>query len=159
MANLPFYLKGNFAPVDQELTDTQLEVEGQIPEQLRGVYLRNGPNPVGGKDPGHWFTGDGMLHGVRLEDGEAVWYRNRWVRTKPFKGDPDPMIRPDGSVDRTVSVSNTNVIGHAGRIYALVESSFPAELTPELDTIGVSDLGGKLESAFTAHPKICPKTG
>jgi carotenoid cleavage dioxygenase len=62
-------------------------------------------------------------------------------------------------VDRTVVVANTNVIGHAGRIYALVENGFPTELSRELDTLGVRDFGGKLTSAFTAHPKPCPKTG
>ena len=30
----------------------------------------------------HWFDGDGMLHGIRLRDGKAEWYRNRWIRTK-----------------------------------------------------------------------------
>ena len=29
----------------------------------------------------HWFLGDGMVHGVRLVDGEAKWYRNRYVRS------------------------------------------------------------------------------
>ena len=28
----------------------------------------------------HWFTGTGMVHGVRLRDGKAEWYRNRFVR-------------------------------------------------------------------------------
>ncbi|WP_263053883.1 carotenoid oxygenase family protein, partial [Mycobacterium ulcerans] len=31
----------------------------------------------------HWFTGDGMVHGVALRDGRASWYRNRWVRSMP----------------------------------------------------------------------------
>jgi carotenoid cleavage dioxygenase len=155
---LPFYLQGNFAPVTQEVNAFNLPVEGAVPPELRGLYLRNGPNPRGG-DPGHWFFGDGMIHGVRLEDGQAKWYRNRWVRTKPFADPGVELIGSDGTVDRTVAVANTNVIGHAGRILALVETSFPTEVDPELGTLGICDFKGKLTSAMTAHPKICPKTG
>ncbi len=156
---LPFYLKDNFAPVTQEATAFDLPVKGAIPPALRGLYLRNGPNPRGGVDPGHWFMGDGMIHGVRLEDGAARWYRNRWVRTKSFENPDAQFVGPDGTVDRTVASANTNVMGHAGRILALVESSFPTEITPELDTIGTCDFEGKLTSAMTAHPKLCPRTG
>jgi carotenoid cleavage dioxygenase len=46
--------------------------------------VRNGPNPVVAPDPASydWFVGDGMVHGVRLEEGRARWYRNRWVRSR-----------------------------------------------------------------------------
>ncbi|MBW2316784.1 MAG: carotenoid oxygenase family protein, partial [Deltaproteobacteria bacterium] len=133
----PFYLEGNFAPVTEEVTAQGLPVEGAIPPELRGLYLRNGPNPRNGKDPGHWFGGDGMVHGVRLDGGAARWYRNRWVRTRPFEEGEGPQLVSDaGVVDHSVAIANTNVIGHAGRIFALVESSFPTELTHELDTVG-----------------------
>src|SRR5262245_39947249 len=79
-AEMNRYLHDNFAPVHEELTAFDLEVTGTIPDHLDGRYLRNGPNPA--TDPGpdfHWFTGAGMVHGVRLGDGRAQWYRNRWV--------------------------------------------------------------------------------
>jgi carotenoid cleavage dioxygenase len=157
-AELPFHLRGNYAPVEREVTAFDLPVRGAIPRELSGLYLRNGPNPKRGTSP-HWFLGDGMVHGVRLENGRAAWYRNRWVRTRPLENPELSFVQEDGSVDRTIGVANTNVIGHAGRIYALVENGFPHELSPELDTLGVRDFGGKLTSAFTAHPKLCPKTG
>ena len=77
------YLEGNFAPVLEEVTATELAVTGHVPEGLSGRYLRNGPNPVSAPEPSsyHWFTGDGMVHGIRLRDGRAEWYRNRWVRS------------------------------------------------------------------------------
>ncbi len=153
---LPFYLQGNFAPVSHEVTSFDLEVEGAIPPHLRGLYLRNGPNPK--KDDGHWFLGDGMIHGVRLEDGKAKWYRNRWVRTRALL-EGKPFVDENGNVDLTIAKANTSVVGHAGRIFALVESSFPTELTPELETIGTCDFDGRLKSAMTAHPKRCPLTG
>ena len=73
------WLTGNFGPVTEEVTAVDLAVTGTIPDGLDGRYLRNGPNPRGEVDPAsyHWFTGDGMVHGVRLRDGRAEWYRNR----------------------------------------------------------------------------------
>lgn len=155
---LPFHLRGNYAPVMEEVTAFDLSVTGSIPDELSGRYLRNGANPKSGRSP-HWFAGDGMIHGIELRDGAAQWYRNRWVQTRALNEPKARSIGDDGSVDRTIGVSNTHIIGHAGKILALVESSFPCELSPELETIGVYDYDGKLESAMTAHPKLCPVTG
>ncbi|HEY9304847.1 MAG TPA: carotenoid oxygenase family protein, partial [Mycobacterium sp.] len=79
---LPVFRTGNYAPVHDELTAFDLPVEGSIPAELNGWYLRNGPNARGGA--AHWCVGDGMVHGIRLENGRAAWYRNRWVRTESF---------------------------------------------------------------------------
>ena len=75
------YLAGNMAPVEHEVTAFDLPVTGQIPAELEGRWLRNGPNPNGGPDApaAHWFLGSGMVHGVRLRGGKAEWYRNRYV--------------------------------------------------------------------------------
>ena len=156
-AELPFHLRGNYAPVQQEITAFDLPVEGAIPPEITGLYLRNGPNPKSGWSA-HWFLGDGMLHGVRLEGGRASWYRNRWVRTRSLEEDLS-FVREDGSVDRSVGVANTAVVAHARRIFALVESSLPTEVTGELETLGPYDFGGRLDTAMTAHPKLCPTTG
>src|SRR5689334_7738595 len=72
--NLPFHLAGAYAPVLEERTLRDLEVIGRVPPDLRGTYVRNGPNPKSGFSPS-WFAGEGMLHAVRIEDGRAVWYR------------------------------------------------------------------------------------
>jgi carotenoid cleavage dioxygenase len=154
---LPFHLRGNFAPVPDEITALDLPVEGALPRALNGRYVRNGPNPRTGTSP-HWFVGDGMLHGVELRDGAARWYRNRWVRTRAFLEEA-PWLGPDGVPDLTVGRANTHVICHAGRILTLVESSYPTEVTPTLDTVGWYDFGGRLGTAMTAHPKLCPLTG
>jgi carotenoid cleavage dioxygenase len=154
---LPFYMQGNFAPVEHEVSLTDLKVRGRIPESLRGLYLRNGPNPRDG-DPGHWFLGDGMVHGVRLEDGRARWYRNRYVQTRRLTENAQ-FVNEEGVIDHSAAVANTHIVSHAGRIYALVESSFPTEMDAGLGTVGTNDFGGKLQTAFTAHPKICPSTG
>ncbi len=155
------FLQGNFAPVGEERTDTALEVEGAIPPALSGRYLRTGPNPVTvDEDDYHWFLGDGMVHGVRLADGRAEWYRNRWVRTEAAcgaLGEPFTMERDEGGLYE--GMGNTNVVHHAGRIWALTEGALPIELGPELDTRRSSNFGGALPAGINAHPKFDPQTG
>ena len=164
----PAHLAGNYAPVTEELTAYDLPVTGRIPDRLTGWYLRNGPNPHDAAS-GHWFFGDGMVHGVRLDGGRATSYRNRWVRTKTFTDDA-PLRDREGNLDLAAGVANTHVVRHAGRTLALVESSFPHEMhlsgsrplpggACDLDTAGPYDCGGKLTTAMTAHPKTCPVTG
>lgn len=153
----PLYLAGHLAPVADEIDAVDLAVDGVLPPELTGRYLRNGPNPLPGEDGGHWFTGHGMIHGVRLDQGRAQWYRNRWVRTSALAG--DPFLRADGSLDRAAVSANTHVIEHAGRLLALVENGLPYQMTPELDTVGPCDFEGRLRTAMTAHPKCDPVTG
>ncbi len=157
----PAHLAGNFAPVPDEATAYDLEVTGAIPPGLTGWYLRNGPNPHEAASA-HWFTGDGMVHGVRLDGGRATAYRNRWVRTTTFTYGT-PVYDRGGVRDLTAGVANTHVVRHAGRTLALVESSYPYELSHrpghELETVGPYDFGGRLGTAMTAHPKTCPVTG
>ncbi|RSD10644.1 carotenoid oxygenase family protein [Amycolatopsis eburnea] len=155
------FLEGNFAPVSREHTITELAVTGRIPEFLDGRYLRNGPNPLSEVDPAayHWFMGDGMVHGVRLRDGKAEWYRNRWVRNESVKA---TLNGEDASRFCGLDAlgANTNVIGHAGKTLALVEAGAPIyELTDELDTVGRCDFDGTLPGGYTAHPKRDPRTG
>ena len=155
------WLSGIYAPVAEEVTAFDLPVRGELPPELDGRYVRNGPNPMSAVDPAthHWFVGDAMVHGVRLRDGKAEWYRNRWVRSTAISAalgeEPAPGERHGG-----METANTNVIGLAGRTYAIVEAGArPVELSTELDTICHSDLDGTLPHGYTAHPKVDPVTG
>jgi carotenoid cleavage dioxygenase len=155
------YLEGAFAPIRKEYTLTDLQVTGTVPEYLDGRYLRNGPNPIGEVDPElyHWFMGDGMVHGIRIRDGQARWYRNRWVRS-PHAATALGERPPAGHFGVSPIGANTNVIGHAGKTIALVEGGIANyELTDELDTVGVCDFDGTLTGGYTAHPKRDPDTG
>lgn len=79
------YLDRNFAPIHEEITTDKLSVIGELPLQLSGMFVRNGPNPqwtpIGQY---HWFDGDGMLHGVQISNGVAT-YRNRYIQTTGWK--------------------------------------------------------------------------
>ncbi len=156
------YLVGVNAPMGQELTLSadQLKVVGQIPSELNGRYLRIGPNPLlpPRSASHHWFLGDGMVHGLRLQNGQAQWYRNRWIRSNAVSqalGEapaPGPRRRSD-----TV---NTNVVGHAGKSWALVEAGgYPVELGDELQTVAHNPFEGSLKGSFSAHPHLDVATG
>ncbi|MFJ6186462.1 carotenoid oxygenase family protein, partial [Streptomyces sp. NPDC092295] len=140
VSNSPYHV-GHYTPVTDEIDGFDLTVTGTLPPELTGRYLRTGTNPRPGEDPGHLFTGNGMLHGVRLRDGRAEWYRNRWVRTSKFAG--KRLRNEDGSVDLTAVGANTHVIAHADKLLALTESGFPYEVTGELGTVGPCTFGGR----------------
>jgi carotenoid cleavage dioxygenase-like enzyme len=154
------YLTGIHAPMTEELTIEELAVSGTIPPSLDGRYLRIGPNPIDA-DPAsyHWFTGDGMVHAIRIEDGKARWYRNRWIGSKRVAAklgcDAAPGPR-NGGMDTV----NTNVASIGGRTFALVEAgSYPVELSDTLDEQTYNPFDDTLVGSFTAHPHFDPLTG
>ena len=172
------YLEGPFAPVAQEVTAYDLKVTGTIPPELNGRFLRVGgnPNPVDPEDPRtyNWFIGSGMVFGVRLRDGKAEWYRNRFVRDDrisatmnlPRVPGPDQLARREpyrhkqGPRFVEVNVTNTHVFAVAGRTYVFAEAGvLPIELSYELETVCRTDFGGTLNGSWTGHPHRDPGTG
>ena len=126
------HLEGDNAPVLDERDAIATRVVGTVPDDLRGAFYRDGPNPRSGWSP-HLFAGDGMVHCVRLASGE---YRNRYVE------------------------GNTHVIEHDGSLLTLEEGRPPHEVTADLEPVGPFDFGGALRGRpMTAHPKRCPRTG
>ena len=137
-----YYLQGNYAPVKNLISETGLKVTGQIPKDLSGLFVRNGPNPMGAvnEKKHHWFLGEGMLHGIRLDSGNALWYKNKLV-------------------DGNDSNANTSVISHGGKIYAIVEAGgYPVEIDQDLNSLNTKPFYGNRNEGFTAHPKIDPDT-
>lgn len=167
------FLTGLMAPVTDERDDHDLQVIGELPAGLRGMFVRNGPNPqFAPLGTYHPFDGDGMVHAVYLEDGGAR-YRNRWVESKGLEVErerghslyggmaafvmPDPDVVERGGLIK--NTGNTHTVRHAGNIYALLEACLPTRLSRELETLGEWDFDGKVAGAVTAHPKIDPVSG
>jgi len=153
------FLTGIHAPMAEELTLAELRVEGEIPVALDGSYMRIGPNPYAPDPAGyHWFTGDGMVHAIRLKDGQAS-YRNRWIRSQAVERAGGPAAAPGPRRGGRDTV-NTNVVGIGGRPMALVEAgSYPVGFDHELDAQAYSDFAGTLAGPFSAHPHYDPTTG
>jgi len=163
----PYWLQGGFAPVTEEVSSTALVVDGALPPSLNGLYTRNGSNPAGADSP-HWFFGDGMIHGVRFENGAAVSYQNRYVETPPYLEGRSfgELSGPPGFAETQANVS---IFAHGGRLLALGEVGWPYEISSsDLTTVGLVDIRGPGDDAIggvavgpnvTAHPKRDPATG
>lgn len=166
------YLSGHHEPVRFEATAPDLIVDGDLPDDLAGVFYRNGPEPLYPTREGdyHWFDGDGMVYAMHFEGGR-VSLRNRWVRTEKFELEKaagkrlfgmfgNPMTADPSVQGKHYNTGNTNIILHGGKLLALMEGSQPVALDPyELTTLGVHDYDGKIASTFSAHPKIDYATG
>lgn len=154
------FMRGIHAPMTEEKTIKNLAVTGTIPTELDGRYVRIGPNPQHGEAKGHhWFVGDGMVHGVRLKDGKAKWYRNRYIRSNRLQ-ERAGLSAAGGPRRGPSDTVNTNVVQFAGQTLAMVEAgSYPAILSDELETIAYSGFGGGLAGSFTAHPHEDPVSG
>ncbi|MDM0111723.1 carotenoid oxygenase family protein [Variovorax sp. J22R133] len=149
-------------PIDFETELGPLPLHGSLPAGLEGALVRNGPNPVFPDPKAHWFLGDGMLHAFYLANGQ-VHYRNRWVRTMRYaeqRSTGAPPAAGFGQNKASDGAANTHVMPHAGRMFALEEAHLPMEIDlATLGTRGATDLGGRLQGSFTAHPKTDPRTG
>ncbi|MCC5868590.1 MAG: carotenoid oxygenase family protein [Gammaproteobacteria bacterium] len=163
-------LMGPFAPVADESVWDALEVIGEIPADLNGVYLRNGPNPrFAPQGRYHPFDGDGMIHAAHFERGRVV-YRNRWVRTDAwleedragratFHGIRETL---KGRTDKRLKdASNTDVIGHGGvALASWYMSGDIYKIDPvTLETLGKAPYAKRYGGGFSAHPKVDAHTG
>jgi len=109
------FLVGIHEPMQSELTLQDLVVTGSIPAGLDGRYLKMGANPVRPDPAGHhWFLGDGMVHGIAIRDGRALWYRNRWIRSRLAAAALGRAAAPGPRRGRNDTV-NTNVVDIGGR--------------------------------------------
>jgi len=153
--SVKFWQQGNYRPVSEEVTVTQLKVQGSIPPQLSGLYVRNGTNSSSGIAD-HFFGGDGMMHGVRLEGGKAKWYRNRYVDTPVYRKESGGFGAP--KPENTTSA--VSLLHHGGELMALGEFGYPYLIDPQdLSTKGAFNYEGELPGNMTAHPRIDPDTG
>lgn len=152
------WVKGTRAPVHDELDVGDLTVDGAIPSTLNGRLVRMTPNPVGAVGDDHvWFTGEGMVHAIDLDNGRAARFVNRWVRTAPVAaqlGETADLPEVTDGVD----VANTSAFHLAGKLLALTETCPPYLLDDDLHTVGREDFGGGVDH-FTAHPHTDPDTG
>jgi len=166
-------MAGPFAPIHTEIVAQDLQVIGDLPQDLNGMYVRNGPSPAHaphGKY--HWFDGDGMLHSVRFQGGRAT-YRNRWVETDGLKAEraagqslwPGLKERmPEGALpdDAMKNTSNTDVKFHNGKLYSMW---YRGGAVYTVDPVTLQTLG-KLEQdprliglQISAHSRVDEDTG
>ena len=108
------YLLGDFAPVTEESNNIQMSViSGSIPNDLSGLFLRIGPNPIPthNKNYYHWFDGHGMIHSIRIQNNSAL-YSNQYIHTKRFE--------IEKQYDRSIFINFGEMKGVIGLIKILV---------------------------------------
>jgi len=175
------YRTGAWTPNTTEVDAYELDVvEGEVPRDLSGIYLRNTENPLFDALTGryHPFDGDGMLHAIRFEGGQTS-YRNRFVRTAGLLAEleaggalwagilesPDLSKREGwGARTRMKDASSTDVIVHNGVVlttfYQCGDAYMldPTSLAPR----GVAPLhhpSFAKGTTMSAHPKVDEATG
>ncbi|MEM1380470.1 MAG: carotenoid oxygenase family protein [Pseudomonadota bacterium] len=168
------YLNGPWTPCLTEYDAENMEVIGEIPKDLSGIYVRNTENPVHDAiGVYHPFDGDGMLHTMAFENGKAT-YKNRFIRTKGFlaeqeaqkalwtgiAGNPKKSEREGwGARGRMKDSSSTDVVFHAGEILSTFYMCGEGYC---IDPYTLEDLGTAAwvpPEGISAHPKTDPHTG
>ena len=174
------YRTGPWRPQTTEWdADDLTAVEGEVPKDLDGVYLRNTENPL---HPAlkayHPFDGDGMVHVVGFRDGKA-FYRNRFIRTDgllaeneaggplwPGLAEPVGLAKRDdgwGARGLMKDASSTDVIVHRGTaLTSFYQCGDLYRLDPyTADTRGKESWNGAFpfDWGVSAHPKVDGRTG
>lgn len=166
---------GGLENLDEEHDYWIEQVEGEVPLDLEGTFIRNGPGrqKIGGVPYGHWFDGDGMLSVFSFRDGR-VRFKNRYVRTPKYLretaaqkilyrgfGTQIPGGWYRNAFRLPTNPANTSVVYHAGHLLALNEGGRPWEVdVHHLETLGEFDYdGGLFGRTFSAHGKVHPRTG
>lgn len=164
---------GTLRPVRFEADIRDMEVQGEIPSGIDGAFHRVHPdNRFAPRFPdAQFFDGDGMVGVFRVSNGK-VGFRQRWARTdrwvlentagRALFGHYRNHLTDDPSVAGQIrGTANTNVMVHAGKLYAMKEDSPCLLMDPcSLDTFGYTDFGGRLQArTFCAHPRIDCETG
>ncbi len=165
---------GQFSPIRAEVTVNDCVIEGKLPTDLSGGFYATGPDAQYPMRPGNIiFDGEGHARMFRIRNGR-VDYRTRYVKSERYVAQDAarkalfPMYRNPYMDDPSVkglsrSTANTHVLNHKGLILALKEDSPPVAM--DINTLETVDpvytFGGQLPRTqpFTAHPKICSKTG
>ena len=162
-------------PDNQSYRVSASEIRGRLPDDLRGIFFRNGParNELGGVPFGHWYDGDGGVSSFRIEDGE-VHYRSSFVKTPKFLDESAAQTvvyrsfgqnAPGGflkNLHMPANCANTSIVYHGGKLLALFEGGRPWRLDLEtLETYGEEDFDGVLKprDTYSAHGKVHPRTG
>lgn len=150
------------------------QIEGEVPRELAGTLYRNGPNqkitPKAGPRAMHFFEGDALVHALHFED-RSVRYRGRYARTESFLESEARgaychgglNLPPDAPLETPMPnhQPNTNIVAHAGRLFAMAENMPPFEMDPTtLESKGLWTYDGRMRGiSTTAHPKIDGRTG
>lgn len=158
-----------------EINDRDLEVSGEIPSWLKGIYLKNGPGlfSVGDSKCEHWFDGLAMLNRIEFQDGKVSHtskYLNSTVYEEAQKNNKITyslfsFVPKMGLIQMIKEIiygrsrgnnAAVNILKAKNKYFAMTESIGLVEFDPNsLETQNVhifeDDIQGKIT---TAHPHV-----
>lgn len=141
------------------------QIEGEIPLQLKGTFVRNGPGltNVYGTQLSHPIDGDGLIASLTFFEGK-VFFQSKFVQTKShvdeakakkmlFDGQMGSRAPPESKKMGFRDPSHTNVFYHGGKLFATHEYTLPHTINPSnLETLGQDSLNNNLElRTMSAH--------
>lgn len=142
-----------------------LELEGQVPEDLRGTLFRSGPGVFErfGVEVAHPFEADGAITAVRFGERvegaarviESAGYREEEAAGRRLYGTGAGRLRNVAAAlrQRGKNTANTSAWLHDGQLYALMEGARPTRLdSSSLEVLGEDTFDGIVRSTFSAHP-------
>lgn len=170
------YLQANYAPIRTEDNFKDLPIEGKIPPDMNGAYMRNGPNPA--FEPISYtypLDGDGMIHAIYINNYTAN-YRNRYIKTKgllleqrlgravyggvanPISPDPKLLEQNENS-EPFKNGAFINIIQHANHYLAMWEGGPAYEIDFDLNTLGEWHPGTAKPLSVGPHTRYDKETG
>lgn len=161
-------LETAFARPPRETRHRITDIDGIVPNHVRGRYFINGPARFGRRDRryGHWLDGDGMVASLHFTD-DGVVFTSRYVRSTKWCHENEQeqsLYRGFGTafegdlLQRGLALAspvNVSVYTIGDRLLAFGEQGLPWELDVDtLETVGEYTFDGQLNaiSPFSAHP-------
>lgn len=147
------------------------EIKGQLPADLNGTLLRNGPGLFerGNMRRRMQIDGDGMVRRFQIKNGNVL-FTNRHIRTEKFVNEEKAgryiypsfaMLVPKydslftNSVAKVKNQASVTTFSFGGRVFATDEIQALTELHPKtLQTLGEAKLLPDADIKFMAHYRI-----
>ncbi|WP_286262898.1 carotenoid oxygenase family protein [Thalassotalea atypica] len=164
-----------FTNVEHDFDCQELAIEGTMPKDIAGTFVRNGPgkHERGAKRYQHLFEGDGMLQQFTIAEGK-ISHQGKFITTPKFmqedKANQFLYSGPDTKIVNSLPVSNANMINTANTnvipvgddLWALWEGGSATRVDAdslefkEHITLGsTQEYGQSLKGLpFSAHPKV-----
>ena len=165
----PNWLLGWTSITERELSALDMQVEGDLPAELNGVLLRNGPARFDRGDLryDHWFDGDGMIQQFTIRDGR-ISHRGRFIETEKYLLEEDAgrflfdgagTVFADAQPGRnndTQNVANTALQVWGDEVLALWEGGSAYRIDPlTLESRGIQTWREDMKHMpFSAHPLV-----
>lgn len=162
-----------FTSLEKEYSLDNISVQGNIPEWLKGSFIRNSVSKleIGKDNYNHWFDGLAMFHAFYFDKGQ-VSYKNKFLQSTDYKNgmarnkitDSSFGTSPKKNIIEKISSlfnkqenipnANVNITSINGEMVAMTEIPGYVKFSPDnLETKDLVKFDDKIKGQITtAHP-------